>query len=252
MYLDRPFLALKLFVMANRNGPEISSAIMSSTEQMAVRCPTCERYVSAKVHGEHLGGDPDDAYRHLLLICPECADPFLMWQRGTVEYNSFSDSMNVVWVSNKVLYPSQPDRLSPSVPQNIAISYLEAQRCFSDASGYTASAIMCRRTLEGICEHFSASGGNLKNKLQDLKNRNVIDPKVHEWADDILRGLGNDAAHDIDATITKEDTRDALEFTRAIIEYLFVFQSAFETFKERRKKAKTAEESTTTGDELPS
>jgi hypothetical protein len=210
---------------------------MSSDESLAVRCPRCARYVAAKVCGFYTERDEaGDAQRHALLACPDCSHPFL------VKQDSYPlETVTGAWTEGLtppvVLYPSELTALDPSVPSNIAESYLEARRVFSLAAGHTAAAIMCRRTLEGICKSFSAKGKTLHAMLKDLRERSVIEKRLHEWADDVLRDLGNDAAHDVDVVISREDAQDALDFTRAIIEYLYVFEAAFTRFKARRGSA---------------
>jgi len=213
---------------------------MANEENIVVRCPTCEQHVTGERHGgyRYVGDTPDKIIQVLLVGCPRCDGPFLLQRTGEElgEYGSISSQVD--WEDRRiVLYPSGLQEVDPAVPKNIAHSYLGARRCFFDASEYTAAAIMCRRTLEGICKHFEAKGGNLKSKLADLKTRGVIEARLHEWADDVLRALGNDAAHDVDMTISKQDAQDALEFTKAIVEYLYVFEAAFKRFKERRAKA---------------
>ena len=93
---------------------------------------------------------------------------------------------------------------------------------------------MCRRIIDGVAKYNEARGRDLKEKLLDLKSRGIIEARLHEWADHVLRQLGNDAAHDPNVEITKDDANDALEFTKAILEYVYVFDAAFQRFKERR------------------
>lgn len=207
---------------------------------LVIRCAQCEMHQVGEVLHSYRDGDEDDpttVYRYLVARCPQCRSPFLLLQVGDWDYR-----FDIVsWNTTRYLYPAEPDFLDPSVPKPIANSYLEARRTFNDAGATTAAAIMCRRTLEGICLHFQADGRNLYERLSDLKSRGVVDARLHEWADHALRALGNDAAHDVNALVSREDARDAIEFTRAIIEYLFVFADAFHRFKARRESA-TADE----------
>jgi hypothetical protein len=205
-------------------------------ETIAVRCPGCERAVAAPVWGTRGFETDGEPRRYALLSCPDCNHPFLLRQEGAYEYDHRDNTGSTRWARPSLLFPAQPDRLDPAVPENIARSYLEARRCFYDASAYTAAAIMCRGTLEGICASFEAKGRNLQAKLADLKTRGLIEARLHEWADDVLRALGNDAAHDVDTIISKQDALDALDFTKAIVEYLYVLEAAFKRFKERREK----------------
>jgi hypothetical protein len=49
-------------------------------------------------------------------------------------------------------------------------------------------------------------------------------------------GEGPVAAHDVSSTVSKEDARDLLDFTRALVEYIFTFTESFRKFQERRAK----------------
>jgi hypothetical protein len=48
-------------------------------------------------------------------------------------------------------------------------------------------------------------------------------------------GGGNEAAHGVGTTVSKQDARDLLDFTTAIIDYLFSYRDQFEKFRTRRK-----------------
>jgi hypothetical protein len=207
---------------------------MAYDEKIGVRCSRCERPVAAEVCGKRAIDKDNEPVRYALLLCPYCDRPFLIVQEGSYEQREDGEYYTA-WGVPRTLYPAQLDRLDPAVPENIAKSYIGARRCFDEAGEYTAAAIMCRRTLEGICSHFGAAKGTLKAKLDELKSRGIIEARLYEWADDVLRALGNDAAHDVDTTISKQDALDALEFTKAIVEYLYVFEAAFRRFKERRE-----------------
>jgi len=94
---------------------------------------------------------------------------------------------------------------------------------------------MCRKTLEGICAEYKTKGPTLVAALKELKDKEIIENRLHEWAD-ALRVLGNEAAHDVNITITAEDTKDLIDFTHALLEYVFTFRDKFENFKNRRNK----------------
>jgi len=115
---------------------------------------------------------------HFLVQCPGCNSPFLA-------------SINWGWASEGfaldppvVLYPDDGGRFDDSVPASIANSYAEAAKALQ-AAAPTATAIMCRRTLEGICKHFGASGRNIPAMLNDLATKGTFDPRLREWADDV-------------------------------------------------------------------
>lgn len=96
---------------------------------------------------------------------------------------------------------------------------------------------MCRRTLEGICAHHKIQEGNLAKSLKKLKDDGVIEQRLFEWAES-LRDVGNEAAHDVDARVSKEEARDLIDFTRALVEYIFTLTETFKKFKARRAERK--------------
>jgi hypothetical protein len=195
---------------------------------MLVDCRECQATVDASVEGRYtvkddLFGEISDEYN--LLRCPRCDKPFLV-QHG----NDYT--------SQEVLFP-QPDlRISSTLPQLIRTSHLESQACFR-AKAYTATAIMCRKTLEGLCAEHGVTGKNLVHALSELKEKNIIEQRLYEWAD-ALRIYGNEAAHDVTVTVSAEDARDILEFTNALLEYVFTFREKFEAFKARQAQRRGA------------
>ena len=74
-------------------------------------------------------------------------------------------------------------------------------------------------------------------RLKRVQDNRIIDQTILQWADGV-RIVGNDAAHDLKMEITKTDAKDTLDFTEAVLLYVFVLQSRFSEFQERRKKAK--------------
>lgn len=161
------------------------------------------------------------ANRFSLFRCPKCSGPFLV--------QSEEDG----YESQIVLYP-QAEALSPSLPKPIQAAFAEAQACFR-AKAFSAAAIMCRKTLEGICLAHEAKARGLVAQLLELKERGVIEQRLYEWAE-ALRISGNEAAHDVGVTVPQEDARDILEFTNALLEYVFTFRDRFEAFKTRRER----------------
>jgi hypothetical protein len=93
---------------------------------------------------------------------------------------------------------------------------------------------MCRKTLEGICSAHGVQERTLKGSIAKLREKGVIERSLFEWAD-ALRDSGNEAAHDVAVTVSGQDVGDLVEFTHALIEYVFTFQERFEAFRQRRE-----------------
>lgn len=194
---------------------------------MIIECKSCEALVDAQVVASYGYFNPEDGPpgKYSFLKCPNCESASLVLQEN---YG------NEEWDSPYRLYPPQDNQLNLSIPDPIRNAYAEARSCLK-AKAYTAAAIMCRKTLEAICAEHGATGKNLVSALKELKEKETIESRLYEWAD-ALRISGNEAAHDVSITISAEDARDVLEFTNALLEYVFTFRDKFEAFKQRRAK----------------
>lgn len=184
---------------------------------MILECKTCEALVNAEPVATYELGD-EFSTTYSLLRCPKCKGPFL------------TDEDAIFGLS--CLYPRPDTRVNPNLPAPLKAAYEEAASCFK-SKAYTATAIMCRKTLEGICVEHGATGRTLVASLKELKEKGVIENRLYEWAD-ALRISGNEAAHDVNVTISAEDAKDIIEFTNALLEYVFTFRDKFEEFKTRR------------------
>jgi len=195
-------------------------------EHLAVECGACGVYVNAPLRGQFDYFDDLKMFapeRVCLLECPRCVSPILFKQEMDFDGD---------WEGGVVIYPSRKRSLGQAVPRTIRRAFSEAFTCYkSDA--YTACALMCRKCLEGICKESGGTKKNLAVMLDELKAKNVIDARLHEWAT-ALRVLGNEAAHGVEAEFDKHDAEDALDFTEAIAEYVFTFRVRFDQFKKRQ------------------
>ncbi|MDT0458554.1 DUF4145 domain-containing protein [Streptomyces sp. DSM 41527] len=199
-------------------------------------CPHCEKPTLATVSSEATGGgEMEPPYLLELATCGTCHDPFLMieedWGGG------WDGEPLVVW-------PKQQRTLSTNVPEALRREHEEARQCFS-SKAYTATAVMVRRTLEGVClDQGMSSGGRPKplfKMLEQMKDEGKIDGQLFEWAQE-LRVLGNQGAHFTFTSVSREDAADGLALAEALLDYLYVFSAQFTAFKARRA-AKAAESS---------
>jgi hypothetical protein len=138
------------------------------------------------------------------------------------------------WDTPQPIFPTADLHVNPNAPPDIRAAFDEACRCYR-ANSFTASAIMCRKTLEGICAAHGVKDNNLAASLKTMYQQKLIDERLFEWSD-LMRVAGNEAAHGVGLSIQQRDAKDILEFTNAIMDYLFSFRDRFEEFKKRRKK----------------
>jgi hypothetical protein len=130
-----------------------------------------------------------------------------------------------MWDIPSRLYPPRWDAISPAVPSSIRWPFEEARQCY-ECKTYTASAVLCRRTLEEVCVERSAPGRTLVSQLEALKQAGEIDQRLLDWAQALRLG-GNQAAHAGGPKVEREDARDTLDFTEAILDYVYVYRARF-------------------------
>jgi Domain of unknown function (DUF4145) len=134
--------------------------------------------------------------------------------------------------SNKVLWPSPIREMSSKIPESLRLEHKEARSCFSTAA-YTATVVMVRRTLEGVCAENGVRIQPLIKALQKMQTEGLIEGRLLEWAEG-MRVLGNDGAHFTGRRVSREDAQDALALAEALLDYLYVFSAQFAEFKQRR------------------
>lgn len=141
--------------------------------------------------------------------------------------------IDISWSDLEQLYPVGEFSINPDIPELLRVAFNETIKSYN-AGTFTAAVIMCRRTLDGFCAEKGATKKSLFANLKELKEKGVINDQLYDWAD-LLRISGNEAAHDVTIAFSKEDARDLLEFTVAILDYSYSFQSRYVKFVERKK-----------------
>ena len=196
---------------------------------MIIECMECRSYVEAAEHGgfERLSDGNGPSCVFSLLSCSKCGSPILVRQT-----NVGNMAEGDKWDTPQLVFPTSDLRVNPKAPHDIREAFDEACNCYR-ASAFTASAIMCRKTLEGICAAHGVSERTLATSLKKMHERSLIDDRLFEWSD-LMRVAGNEAAHGVGLSIDQADAKDILEFTNAIMDYLFSFRDRFEEFKKRR------------------
>ena len=202
---------------------------------MLVECVNCEAIVDGEVIAEYLDHEKETGMtgKYSFLKCPRCFRPFIMLQ---IDDSFGYEGGN--WDEPRRLYPPIEMGVSQAIPNSLRLAYDEAESCFR-AKAYTATAIMCRKTLEGIADENKIAVRNLAAALKEMKEKGIIESRLYEWAD-ALRISGNEAAHGVNFQVSHQDAKDILEFTQALLEYVFTFQEKFEQFKKRQSLLKKA------------
>lgn len=198
--------------------------------RLIVECSECRQYVQARPAGSYTrqfdGRQPE--WRYTLMACTSCRSPILIKQT-----NIGNMAEGDKWDTPYVVFPLADSRVNPNAPPTIRAAFEEAVSCYR-AAAYTASAIMCRKTIEGVCAEHGIDERNLSASLKRMKETGLIDDRLFEWSD-ALRTVGNEAAHGVGVAISQPDAKDTLEFANAILDSMFSYRDRFEAFKRRRE-----------------
>jgi hypothetical protein len=193
-----------------------------------VNCPKC----NSKVVGRTITRTTDDAmddpwmeFWYAAIECTVCHEIMVVRQLRSV--GGFAPK------TPEMIWPRNNAEMSGSIPQTLRREVGEAQACFR-GTAYTATVVMVRRTLEGICADHGLKSYPLFKSLGQMKDQSLIDGRLLEWAE-ALRSLGNDGAHFTGRPVSREDAQDSLTFAEAILNYLYVFSEQFAEFRKRRK-----------------
>jgi hypothetical protein len=197
---------------------------------MLIECDNCNATVQLVEVGFYIRENPYDfidAEKYIFGKCSQCLYPILVEQ----ELDIIADELE--WGRSKKIYPGSTFHINPVIPEKLQKSLLECIQCFK-VEAHTATAIMCRRTLEGFCALKGVEEKNLDKSIKKLKDEGAINEQLYEWANQ-LRLVGNEAAHNIDANFSSVDAKDILDFTIAILDFTYSFKDKFDKFKERLK-----------------
>ena len=196
---------------------------------MICECDNCHAFVECIEHGSYIqffGGFAPSA-RFSLLSCSKCSNPLLVHQ-----VNIGNMAEGDIWDTPHRLHPNHSQRSTSNAPAAIQATFKESLACYR-SKAYTATAIMCRKTLELACAEHDVKEKNLTKSLKLLRDKGVIDERLYQWSD-ALRLVGNEAAHGQAEAFKQADALDIVEFTNAILDYLFSFRERFENFRRRR------------------
>lgn len=137
----------------------------------------------------------------------------------------------------EVLWPRSVQEMNSAIPEALRLEVGEARKCFKNAA-YTATVVMVRRTLEGVCAEHGLKSSTLVKALAEMEKTGLIEGRLLEWAQ-ALRILGNEGAHFTGHRVSREDAEDSLAFAEAILNYMYVFSEQFTEFKKRRQSSNT-------------
>jgi hypothetical protein len=210
---------------------------MNEPRKHVAFCPHCGNRAPQRIVFEHTYrdtwyGDDGKEIPHdegpdseaIVCICETC--------NGVLVYDGVTYSDSGHWP--ELMYPRNTS-LPSSVPGAVRRIYGEAAIVKQNAPN--AFAIMVRKGLEAICDDRAAPEGSLAVRLKYLVEKGEMPPVLAELTD-VLRVVGNAAAHGSLQTITAPMTWAIDEFFRAIVEYVYVAPRKVAEFRDRLSSIK--------------
>jgi hypothetical protein len=171
-----------------------------------------------------------------LYFCPVC-DDITLEQESTFSEDSDIDYDGNPKSKYRVLYPSIT--LEKNTPEKVRKAF-EAALKVKDIDGATC-LIALRRTLEMLCKDQGAKRGNLFNKLKQLSDTGVMPPIIDAMAV-VLKNMGNKAAHADDHEFSPELVSSVIEFTQAILDYVYVLPAKLSAIQEQLNRSAADDE----------
>lgn len=196
---------------------------------LSIFCPHCQRHTALSMAGAEYEGNYGSIYTTAALwknragekwwigICNNCSKPVLVKDNGDEIYPK--------------PFPSPTDS---RIPDPMRRDLLEAKLCYS-IDAFRACSVMARRALQNSCIEKGAKLKDLVSQINELKANGTITKDLKEWAD-VVRWVGNDAAHPNKDDVRKEDAEDILSLAEQFMQVLYVAPSIAQARKTIRKK----------------
>jgi Domain of unknown function (DUF4145) len=143
-----------------------------------------------------------------------------------------------VLVLNKgdIIYPQPlPSPTDDRIPELIRNDLNEAKISYS-VKAFRASAVISRRAMQSACIDKGATKEKLVEQLHELAVNGVITNDLKEWAD-VVRWVGNDAAHPDNQIVTEKDAEDILHLAEQFLHVIYVAPAIAQ--EQRTKRGKT-------------
>jgi hypothetical protein len=202
------------------------------TEWVSIYCPFCHKHTSLRPapvnyervqYGSTYRGttgalwEKDKGITWWIGVCNSCKEPVLVLNNG------------------ERIYPFPlPSSTDDRIPEHIRKDLDEAKISYS-VKAFRASAVMSRRAIQTACLDKGATKIKLVAQLHELSENGVITKDLKEWAD-VVRWVGNDAAHPDKHPVTEKDALDILNLAEQFLHVIYVAPAIAKEQRTRRGK----------------
>lgn len=192
---------------------------------ISIFCPHCQRHTAISVadaiyenrYTTEAMWLKDEYTTWWIGICNNCQEPVLVKNNG------------------QKIYPHPlPSPTDTRIPDPMLEDINEAKLCFS-IDAYRACAVMARRAMQNACINKGATKKDLVHQIIELQTNGIITKDLKEWAD-VVRWIGNDAAHPNMDPVQREDAEDILDLAEQFLHVLYVAPAIAQSRRAIRKK----------------
>lgn len=194
--------------------------------RLSIYCPYCHRHTSLDIAPSiHSSGNntakciwkKNEREKWWIGVCNFCHNPVLCLNDG-----------------DRIFPNPQPSPTDERIPEDIRNDLQESKDCFS-LGAYRAAAVMARRSMQSACIDKGALKHKLADQIVELKTRGIISSDLQEWAD-VVRWVGNDAAHPNKDKVEREDAEDILKLAEQFMHIIYVTPAIAKERMVKRKK----------------
>lgn len=204
-------------------------------ETIDTNCPFCAKMVNFKTVSYH--HDTIRGTTSASAICPGCRKTVFVWaiQPRLVKSSNREDCARLV------MYPApkisrQPIEGANLLPDRIRRAYLDVLSVFNTGV-WTATATLCRRTLEGIMSDVLPADergqGTLATQLKKLSESVDLAKPLITLSHAVRKG-GNMGAHfDLEQDPDRETAQAMVDLIEYLLEYVYTLPSMVENLDKR-------------------
>lgn len=196
------------------------------SNMILIECSACEAVVAAETLAQYtavLNPKLGATERVTFARCRKCESPLLVGE----EFYGSEDGRRQ-WSDPYRLYPARDDVLAPRIPRVVRSLREEAHGCFK-AQAFSAATMMCCRTLEAAFVDHNVQYETIAGGLAEMRGQGMIDSRLFEWSEALPQ-----LARRSEPDTSRDDARNVIEFTEALLSYLYRVRNRFQDFRARQ------------------
>ncbi|MFC1609156.1 DUF4145 domain-containing protein [Patescibacteria group bacterium] len=209
-------------------------------KQVKILCKRCNIETNHAVEWEKLirwgNEDIQGEDRHQILLCKGCES--VTYVVISTDSDSRDPYTGEFYESYKYYPNRRPGMISSvneawKIPQKVRGVYMETINAYNDKQSILCS-MGVRCIVEAICLDKGIKKGNLELKINKLKGKGLITQLLSDGLHQI-RFIGNDGAHDINAS-SEADLRIAMDLINNLIIECYLSPDKVSSLKARKSK----------------